>query len=175
MRKKIVEALLLIPATLVLLLSTLALTGCGDNDDTFSLSPTDTSVQIRDFFNSINALSDMRISGFFEDVDCKEATLIINNENQFRSAYTGAAQIPQVDFSKYTLIIGQIYQSASWILKKQKMVVDGKDATLFLYYETTNEAVVAVQTEIFYWGLYPKTDVQNVKLRIYYNGKEFSN
>ena len=55
------------------------------------------------------------------------------------------------------------------------MVVDGKDATLFLYYETTHEAVVAVQTEIFYWGLYPKTDVQNVKLRIYYNGKEFSN
>ena len=127
------------------------------------------------YFNNINALSDMRISGFFEDVDCKEATLIINNENQFRSAYTGAAQIPQVDFSKYTLIIGQIYESASWTLKKQKMVVDGKNATLFLYYETTHEAVVAVQTEIFYWGLYPKTDVQNVKLRIYYNGKEFSN
>ena len=167
MRKKIVEALLLIPATLVLLLSTLALTGCGDNDDTFSLSPTDASEQICDFLNNINALSNMRISGFFEDVDCKEATLIINNENQFRSAYTGAAQIPQIDFSKYTLIIGQIYQSASWILKEQKMVVDGKDATLLLYYETTHEAVVAVQTEIFYWGLYPKTDVQNVKLRIY--------
>ena len=46
MRKKIVKALLLIPATLVLLLSTLALTGCGDNDDTFSLSPTDASEQI---------------------------------------------------------------------------------------------------------------------------------
>ena len=33
MRKKIIKALLLIPATLVLLLSTLALTGCGDDND----------------------------------------------------------------------------------------------------------------------------------------------
>ena len=33
MRKKIVKALLLIPATLVLLLSTLALSGCHDDND----------------------------------------------------------------------------------------------------------------------------------------------
>ena len=33
MRKRVIKALLLIPATLVLLLSTLALSGCHDDND----------------------------------------------------------------------------------------------------------------------------------------------
>ena len=47
MRKKIVEALLLIPATLVLLLSTLALSGCHDDNDDVNMvmySPLQTKV-----------------------------------------------------------------------------------------------------------------------------------
>ena len=47
MRKKIVKALLLIPATLVLLLSTLALSGCHDGNDDVTMvmySPLQTKV-----------------------------------------------------------------------------------------------------------------------------------
>ena len=47
MRKKIVKALLLIPATLVLLLSTLALSGCHDDNDDVTMvmySPLQTKV-----------------------------------------------------------------------------------------------------------------------------------
>ena len=47
MRKKIVEALLLMPATLVLILSTLALSGCHDDNDDVTMvmySPLQTKV-----------------------------------------------------------------------------------------------------------------------------------
>ena len=114
---------------------------------------------------------------FFErDLRGQDNISLINNEEEFQSIYKGTLQLPEIDFSQYTLVIGQ----------KRKEVANGKKSSLellklelrdtsegyHLYLICSSEvpanAFLNVETFYYYWALYPKLDNKAIIVSLKY-------
>ncbi len=155
----------------LLLLMAVGFVGCGDTDDSMT-----TDEQVEAFFKKAsNDLIGGRVS-FFPDRtwNADVSPLIINSDKDFHSAYYGKEQLPTIDFSRYTLIIGALYVPADNYVKKQELIRNGVDATLNLYLEISDQATTCDFNHELYWGIYPKLSIRNIYVKKYRNGKEWN-
>ena len=105
---------------------------------------------------------------FFSADPEEEKCLIINSEQEFREAYKGDKELPDVDFSKYTLVVGRSWDNdTSYFFDDFEMVDKGDSYQLDL---TLNHNVhpdygaFCVVVDIFFWRLYPKMESKPVSL-----------
>lgn len=159
----------------ILLFLTMKITGCSDDEAVGSLQyPVHTDEQVSSFFNDISKDFLQKRRDFFGNIPEEEdVAIIINSDEELRSCHTGNRQLPTIDFTSYSLIIGKVYLDISWKLKEQKLEVDGKNVLLHLILEPPTEATSDQMVEYLYWGLYKKINARNIKTKKYYDGKEF--
>ena len=160
--------------SICLLLLMIGFVGCSNNEDNEMFSfPNHNEENVESFFQiaSNEMFNGMRV--FFRDTTIKgEAVWVINNEKDFRSAYFGRGQLPQIDFSIYSLVIGKVYIDAGYYLKEQKILLDGKSQTLYLYFEHTKEGAITAFVEYLFWGLYPKLSTREITIKKFNHGIE---
>ncbi|MBP5278310.1 MAG: hypothetical protein J6Z18_07485 [Prevotella sp.] len=162
---------------LLLMTAVAGLAGCDNADDSkTTLSPVKTDELVDVFFRKASNDIGRGIISFFPER--KQSTdvspLIINNVEDLRSAYYGKDELPTIDFSKYTLIIGAVYITAGIYVKEQKLILNERSATLHLFMEMTDEAVITNFNHELYWGLYPKLSIRNINVKKYRDGKEWN-
>ena len=94
--------------------------------------------------------------------------LVINNEEDFKEAYTGDLSLPTLDFSKYTLIIGKVYLSAGTFIDNISIrQTNSTKATLYIKcIQDTNGAYLGVMYYEYYWKLYPKFHASEINVEI---------
>ncbi len=160
--------MLMIPLQLLI-----AIVFMGCNEDVVYESNSDNELLEIFFKKASNDLIGGRMSFFPNRTwDADVSPLIINSDKDFHSAYYGKEQLPTIDFSQYTLIIGALYVPASNYVKKQELICNGADATLNLFLDITDQAVTANFIHELYWGIYPKLSIRSIIVKKYKNGKE---
>ena len=141
----------------------------GSSDGMVDLTPIDEGdvfAALSDFFQSNNYhYPGTEYMNFFEGSD-ENACLVINNSDELLSKYTGVDPFPNVDFNKYTLIVGQEMMPESFytILRQELTVKNGK-LTLNIYVPELDGGYSMIQ-HLFYWGLYPKIQSSSISVKI---------
>ncbi len=102
---------------------------------------------------------------FFEKGEYNdEKCLMINSQKEFQNAYMGTKKLPDVDFGKYTLLIGKTWGNDS-SYRLDNIVLTDKDghyhleAQLLHYVDRASTAAIL---KIFYWRLYPKLKSKSI-------------
>ena len=115
--------------------------------------------------------SGMTSDCFFVDIDKKEnRCLIINSDEDFRKNFSCSSNIlPVIDFKSYTLIIGQYYSlpGTAYSIVEQKLIIESKKMDLNLFVRAP-EGSYAVLSNLYYWGIYPKTNNKSISVNINY-------
>ena len=127
--------------------------------------------EISDFFNlelPLNKYSNAFFVGSYEDAGY-EVCKIINNWEEFCDIYSGEKELPEIDFSKYTLVIGyKVMPFLGYKPVKQKLELSTKDNSIFfnIFVENMYEYNPSQITPLYFWGLYPKMYVTNRNVNV---------
>lgn len=99
----------------------------------------------------------------------------INSEEQLRSELHIITwlQWPQIDFSKYTLVIGRIPTYRQKPLRRHEIITDGQVSTLCLYFERKLRMDEFMSEDTIeyrpFWALYPKMEEKVLNMEIIVN------
>ena len=122
------------------------------NDDA-GIFPVSASEDVESFFESYLPPSDYSYSNtsfnFGEETEC----FVINDVDDFKAVAPESVTLPEIDFDKYTLIIGQVVMgNPGYRFVSQSIHTD----TLKVVYKKLGGASPAMMTYFYFWGLYDK-------------------
>ena len=106
------------------------------------------------------------ISFLFSDEDASSCHFV-NSLSDLQAVYHGDAQLPKIDFDKYTLIIGK-QRVASYGARQNRQAFYEKDGQRVLDIFFYNDIIFPAIADIYFWGLYPKFEDRAVKINIIY-------
>ena len=90
---------------------------------------------------------------------------VINSKKELQAAYSCKEELPEIDFDRYSLVIGQKRMPNSYYaVSNQKIIVQTKTLELNIVAETLSEGVWPSFSMMYYWGVYPK--LPNLKLNV---------
>ena len=101
--------------------------------------------------------------------DEENPCVVINNEEDFKEAYTGDLSLPAIDFSKYTLIIGKTFLSAGTFIDNVNIKTNPVKTTLSIncIIDTNpNVGYLGVLYWVYYWKLFPKFHASKINVEI---------
>ena len=152
-----------------LLLSGAGFAGCSDSDEAPTAAgtpPVAPSQEITDFFDA--HLSGHETDFNFSYMDCYETEcFLINTAEELRKIVPEPIELPDIDFAKYSLIVGQhVFGEPRYSLESQA-VETGTDAlTLNLVYSEFCGIAPAMVAPYYFWGLYDKLPEYEVNVNI---------
>ena len=169
------------------LIATACLCACSSDDDSIpQINLTDG--EIFDFFNS--ELREMHSddnyiasrSFFYEIIDpvdhdgmpiMENMVYVINSQQELADIYVGKKKLPEIDFDKYTLIIGQqIMPYCGFYVAKKKLSLGDNSLILNLYAKNDRESLPCAMQNLYFWGLYPKQSQKTITVNAI---KEYTN
>lgn len=137
--------------------------GCSSDDDDANVnnavvtpleSGDDTSLS--DFFKEALPEHGTYSTVFFTTCQLSDTCCLINSREDFQRLYTGTDELPEVDFSKNSLIIGTSYETAGYLLDRVTVEVGFDAITETLCFKQLEGAFDAAFFPYYRWGLYPK-------------------
>lgn len=153
------------------LLAVLLPTGCSsDEEDEIKgteIKSIDIGNDIEAFFNTewvaYNSSETYPETFFNRELIDKENICLINNKEELKNIYNGNLEIPEIEFPKYTLIIGKkkIYVEIGKKSPASLMGIklyDTKDGYRLDLYCTSYvpKGDLFIERFFYFWGLYPK-------------------
>ena len=132
--------------------------------DEMGFCATTEDLLICDFFNYQLPIG-KRSKGFFVDSD-KNECYVINSLDELANIYKGDIPIPEIDFEKYTLVIGQeVMPDFYYPEYKQDLMFNEHKCHLTLYvpdfeFDTGYKPL----QQFYYWSLYPKFSTEGVSV-----------
>lgn len=155
-------------SALLLLAAAVTTTACSSDDD---IIPEEKEI-LSDFFEKSfpiekegegTKVKNVPFSGFDNQ---ENVCVVINSYEEFKSVYQGNEPLPEVDFSKNSLVIGRAWLNVG--KKYQKLTVEQADHYTFITLRFTNlsDAAFAVMTYYYYWDLIPKFLPQTIVTNI---------
>ena len=121
---------------------------------------------IAGFFNSELRLGTEGLPECFFMGSQTNECYIINSKQELQELYSGKKDIPEIDFSKYTLIIGQEIMADydNKIIRQELVCLD--DCLLLNIFVPKKEISLCLIDHLFFWGLYPKVGVKRITVKI---------
>lgn len=157
---------------------------CDDSDDQDSHHPHGTVLvnkETEEFFHQFGYMIGfdpfkLRKDPFFPNTErYKDTCCIINNNEELNSVYSGEKQLPDIDFSCVTLVIGKAFvPSQNYYIYDQCISIPDADlkVTLILTFKNDRMATQAY-ADLFYWGFYPKFEAKEIKVTKVNNNHEY--
>ena len=104
--------------------------------------------------------------------DDEDTYRIVNSMEELKSIYEGEATLPEIDFGKYTLVIGRVCLTLGYRLVSQGFKGEG-DSIFNLTFEYAADpqkyGFLGVMVDYYFWGLYPKMERQSLTLETVVN------
>ena len=105
-----------------------------------------------------------RSNSFFVGSD-KDECYVINNLNELKSIYCGDKEMPELDFNKYTLVIGQkVMPKVFYPVLSQELEFFDKKCELKLHVPALT-AENKTDLPLYYWALYPKLKTEDISVK----------
>ena len=137
---------LYLPLLLVLMLGTM---GCGSDDEVDM-----TIEQVRNIDESVAVFFENEL-GKFDIQKNSNCCSVINSEKDFRACYNGNEELPNIDFDRFTLVIGQVEapHTGCHIMDVRLVQLDQLFLNVTLY---VGNSGYTMTTYLRFWRLYPK-------------------
>jgi hypothetical protein len=101
---------------------------------------------------------------FVEDEDNR--CLMINSMDELKAIMYSPIELPDIDFDKYTLVMGQyIAPGTAYRIIEQSITVNPEEIILNLSIEEP-DGTYAVLSPLYYWGLYPKIPQKTITVNL---------
>ena len=147
-------------------------------DGSICMSPVaDGNEKVVSFFE-VELPATNRSSGFFTSEDrYKDVCYIINDDSDLRRRYTGNRELPSIDFTRYTLVMGKVIMPVSYYyVLKQDISVFGNFAYVNLFASLmSKDGYWTVSSTLYFWGLYPKFSAENITIYTIEDGNTIEN
>lgn len=152
-----------------LLLSGAGFAGCSDSDEQPTAAgtpPVTPSQDVSDFFDA--HLSGHETDFNFSYMDCYETEcFLINSVEEFRAIAPEPIELPDIDFAKYSLIVGQhVFEEPRYSLESQAVETGTDVLTLNMVYRVLDGAAPAVEAPYYFWSIYDKLPEYEVNVNI---------
>ena len=167
-----------------MLMAMILLSACNNDSDEEDIVPgiivdeVKCDPMITDFFNKkVYTESLYPITAGFRPPFYDETTgeiryiVIINNEEELLNIYPDAGELPKIDFSKYSVLIGctpfgsGLEDKIPRDLKRKVMYMNNNQYTLALYFSYTfSEIGWDMQQYVLTWGIYPKLSSDSISI-----------
>ncbi len=126
---------------------------------------TEVAPEIKVFFDTLTSTEGFKsnqfdFSGSILEDNLTDTCFIINNQEALTTLYTGKEAVPEIDFDKYTLVIGR----ACMLHTGESLVyhdVSVEEKEINLYIETYQAGLDMIR-KVYFWGLYPKFEVDKL-------------
>lgn len=129
----------------------------GGNDDNVMTPVANMSNEVKSFF-------DEEVANNAFILENENGIVTVNSTSELEDIYKGKKNLPDVDFSKYTLIIGgTTMSSGGYYISKQEL--NTKLGSLNVYLKNGLDYRPQVLTHLYFWGLYLKYD-KNISLNV---------
>jgi hypothetical protein len=137
----------------------IALTACSKEDD-LGIKPVLPEGEAGNRLTAFLDSNEYRIaSAMFDEYDLKDTCLMINSMDEFRAIAPPGVALPEIDFEKYTLVIGRYmtmhgghYLASQYIVSGQEQVT----INLIIASRKGGEDYHQVIERHLLWGVYPK-------------------
>jgi hypothetical protein len=157
----------------IVLVASTFLGACSSDDDSISkdvIQPVSlTSGPIVEFFNA--ELRRSTKSFWYEEYpdrlygDIPNIACVVNSREELADIYLGEKELPDIDFDKYTLIIGQqMMPGFGFYLTKKELTLSNDGLILTLYTRNDNEVIPDALQHLYFWDLYPKLSQTKVSV-----------
>lgn len=155
--------------------------GCSSDEEALSEKEDDNVIatfyenqveqNISEFFHS--ELDNYIVSQFpWNECFIKDSCILINSKEEFHSFYKGNISIPEIDFTKQTLIIGWKVCGSLRHIEKLNIKKEQSGYSLNVYtYRQKDEAYLIDEIQLCYWGLFPKLNENPVSINVIFNLK----
>lgn len=152
-----------------LLLSGAGFAGCSDSDEQPTAAgtpPVTPSQDVSDFFDA--HLSGHETDFNFSYMDCYETEcFLINTAEELRKIVPEPIELPDIDFAKYSLIVGQhVFEEPRYSLESQAVETGTDVLTLNMVYRVLDGAAPAVEAPYYFWSIYDKLPEYEVNVNI---------
>ena len=154
----------------------------GEPNEGVAIQPIDVSgTPIVEFFNAElpeihDSYQDVRrTESFFIDPDLgctiwNNIICVINSPQELANNYWGKKELPEIDFDKYTLIVGQLMMPFDGFYIGKKELVAVNDRVVFNMYARNDceddDILSLVVQPLYFWGLYPKLLQKDISLNL---------
>jgi len=118
-----------------------------------------TDQRIIDFFKEcgFRGISGNLTSCFFTTLGVNEdICLMINTMEEFRDAYEGTGDLPEIDFDNYTLIIGANWAARTGVYISNPKFIESCTLTFYAEFRRLDDGHFPTMCHLYHWGIYPK-------------------
>ena len=144
-----------------LFLFAIGTTSCSNNDegnDNNIITP------VANMSNEVKNFFDEEVANNAFILENPNGVVAVNSISELEDIYEGEKPFPDIDFSKYTLIIGEkTMPSGGYYVNRQELNI--KLNTLNVYLKNDLDYQPQVITHLYFWGLYPKYE-KNISLNV---------
>ena len=140
--------------------------GVSENSDIMVISETEVSTDVSEFFGTeLPKYSGTPSTGFFVGTH-ENLCYVINSIEELKSLYKGEKELPKIDFSSKTLIIGQQYMEKSPYYAK-RVDVSRKSGTIIIEVHVQEpDYYYNAFANMYFWCLCSKFYGNNVKVNV---------
>ena len=153
----------------------LLVVSCSSDEETEGVlvPEAEISEEVSNFFNDeFPSISNTYLESFFLHED-RSAMYVINDQEQLLRIYHGDGKLPEIDFQKYSLVIGKeliimkIGEKYPVKLNNKSLYRNGEYYSLNLYCDyVIPEVTINAYRYIYYWGIYPKIKDNKISVNI---------
>lgn len=137
-----------------------------DTEWLMMLTPIDAPSNVAIFFDTnLPESSENSDTGFA--LDEETSCIVINSMEELKEIAFDVTELPEIDFSCYTLIIGRLVADSSNLVYKYQHIGVGEERTVLMVGYTAN-IVEESDTMTYYnfWGVYEKLTEEKVELNV---------
>lgn len=92
---------------------------------------------------------------------------LINSRKELADIYLGEKELPNIDFDRYTLIIGQqMMPYWGFYIVKKELEANDKGLKLTLYARNEGEVFRTAIQHLYFWNLYPKLSEKTIIVNV---------
>ena len=157
MKKQIICAISLLLCTVFV--------GCSNDDDTIIYPTSFVDSSVSEFFETEWPTQSMQ-PGFFYSNSRGTVYNLINSKKQLQSIYNGEKELPAIDFTACTLLIGQVQVPHSGHSIQKIDLVQTENGLVANIYLKVSDSGYQVITELRFWRLYPKLASTDITINV---------
>jgi hypothetical protein len=118
------------------------------------------------FVNALQQIHGIPSENFFTNIgELEEVCYVVNNEEQLKALYNGKEKLPDIDFTKYTLVIGKTILSDTGETIARHYISNRNNPTKLTLRIYDSMEGLAVVSATGYWGLYPKFESNTLEIK----------
>ena len=143
----------------------MGMVGCEENEQINTILPkTDLSEKTLSFFES--ALPITGESNCFFVSEDSDIYYLINSKEELKAIYSCEKELPEIDFTLYSIILGQKRMPNSYYSVVEQYIRETEVLALNIFVKLPANGHWPAFSNMYYWGIYPKLPNKKININI---------